>query len=85
MDPHNPRVLFAGMWQLEMRPWARTGGGPGSGIHRSLDGGETWEKLEKGLPKGDVGKIALSMTAGQPQRLYALIEEGDGLPLNGEC
>lgn len=85
MDPHNPRVLFAGMWQLEIRPWSRTSGGPGSGIYRSIDAGATWEKLEgDGLPEGPVGKIALSMTAAQPGRLYALIETGDGVPLNGE-
>lgn len=85
MDPHNPRILFAGMWHLELRPWTRTSGGPGSGIYRSLDGGTTWKKLEKnGLPKGNVGKIALSMTAAQAQRIYALIETGDGIPLNGE-
>lgn len=85
MDPHNPRVLFAGMWQLELKPWTRTSGGPGSGIYRSLDAGETWTKLEQnGLPKGDVGKIALCMTNAQAQRIYALIETGDGIPLNGK-
>lgn len=85
MDPHNPRVLFAGMWQLELRPWTRTSGGPGSGIYRSLDAGDTWTRLEKnGLPEGDVGKIALSMTPAQAQRIYALIETGDGIPLNGK-
>ncbi len=84
MDPVNPRILFAGMWQLEMRPWTRTSGGPGSGIYRSTDSGETWEKLKKGLPKGEIGKIALSMTAAQPGRLYALIETGDGIPLDGK-
>ena len=85
MDPHNSRILYAGMWQLSIRPWARTSGGPDGGIYRSLDAGETWEKLEgNGLPEGDVGKIALSMTAAQPGRLYALIETGDGVPLNGE-
>ncbi|MEM9833254.1 MAG: sialidase [Bacteroidota bacterium] len=85
MDPHNPRILFAGMWQLSIRPWTRTSGGPDGGVYRSLDAGETWEKLEgNGLPEGDVGKVALSMTAAQPGRLYALIETGDGVPLNGE-
>ena len=63
MDPFNPRILFAGMWSLEIRPWTRKSGGPGGGIYRSLDGGDTWEKLkDKGLPKGDVGKIALAAT-----------------------
>ena len=84
MDPFNPRILFAGMWSLEIKPWTRKSGGPGSGIYRSLDGGETWDKLEDGLPKGDVGKIALAMTAAQKGRLYALIETGDGLPLDGK-
>ncbi len=85
MDPFNPRILFAGMWSLEIRPWTRNSGGPGGGIYRSLDGGETWDKLkENGLPTGEVGKIALAMTAAQQGRLYALIETGDGIPLNGE-
>ncbi len=85
MDPFNPRILFAGMWSLEIRPWTRTSGGPGGGIYRSMDGGETWEKLKgKGLPKGEVGKIALAMTAAQKGRLYALIETGDGIPLDGK-
>ena len=85
MDPFNPRILFAGMWSLEIRPWTRKSGGPGGGIYRSLDGGDTWEKLkDKGLPKGDVGKIALAMTQAQQGRLYALIETGDGIPLDGQ-
>ena len=85
MDPFNPRILFAGMWSLEMRPWTRNSGGPGGGIYKSLDGGDTWTKLEgHGLPEGEVGKIALAMTAAQQGRLYALIETGDGIPLNGE-
>lgn len=85
MDPFNPRILFAGMWSLEIRPWTRKSGGPGGGIYRSLDGGETWNKLEgNGLPEGEVGKIALAMTAAQQGRLYALIETGDGIPLDGK-
>ncbi|MEM0941351.1 MAG: sialidase [Bacteroidota bacterium] len=85
MDPFNPRILFAGMWSLELRPWTRKSGGPGGGIYRSLDGGDTWKKLEKdGLPEGEVGKIALTMTAAQQGRLYALIETGDGIPLDGK-
>ncbi len=79
MDPSNPRILFAGMWQLSLRTWNRTSGGPGSGIHISRDSGETWKKLEKGLPEGPIGKIALTMTAANPNRVYALIETGDGV------
>ena len=85
MDPFNPRILFAGMWSLEMKPWTRTSGGPGSGIYKSLDAGASWTKLEgNGLPEGEVGKVALAMTAAQRGRLYALIETGDGIPLDGE-
>jgi photosystem II stability/assembly factor-like uncharacterized protein len=85
MDPFNPRILFAGMWSLELRPWTRKSGGPGGGIYKSLDAGETWTRLEgNGLPEGEVGKISLAMTAAQQGRLYALIETGDGIPLDGE-
>ncbi|HAC24344.1 MAG TPA: sialidase, partial [Cytophagales bacterium] len=73
VDPTNPRILFAGMWQLSLKPWNRTSGGPGSGLYMSKDGGETWTKLKgNGLPEGAVGKIALSMTAADPNRVYAL-------------
>ena len=86
MDPTNPRILFAGMWQLSLRTWNRVSGGPGSGIHMSTDAGDTWKKLEgNGLPEGPVGKIALAMTPAAPQRIYALIETGDGVEaISGE-
>lgn len=85
MDPSNPRILFAGMWQLSLRTWNRTSGGPGSGLHVSKDGGDTWTKLEgAGLPKGPVGKIALAMSPADPDRVYALIETGDGVETLGE-
>lgn len=85
MDPSNPRILFAGMWQLSLKTWNRTSGGPGSGIHMSKDGGETWTKLKgNGLPEQPVGKIALAMTPANPDRVYALIETGDGLEKLGD-
>ena len=84
MDPHNPRILFAGTWELKLSTWNRTSGGPGSGVHKSMDGGKTWKKLSKGLPKLPVGKIALAMTPAQQGRVYAQIETGDGVPLNGK-
>lgn len=85
LDPSNPRILFAGMWELSLRTWNRTSGGPGSGLHMSRDGGETWTKLKgNGLPEGPVGKIALSMSQADPDRVYALIETGDGVETLGE-
>ena len=85
MDPSNPRILFAGMWEFELRTWVRNSGGPGSGVFKSVDGGSTWQRLEgHGLPKGPVGKIALAMTPANPDRVYAQIETGDGVPLDGK-
>ena len=58
MDPNNPRILFAGMWQIEIHTWGRESGGPSSGIYVSRDGGDQWKKLEgNGLPKLPVGKV----------------------------
>ncbi len=84
MSPHNPRILFAGTWELKLATWNRTSGGPGSGVHKSTDSGKTWKKMTKGLPKLPVGKIALAMTPAQKGRVYAQIETGDGVPLNGK-
>lgn len=85
MDPSNPRVLFAGMWQLEIHTYGRTSGGPGSGLFVSRDGGATWTRLKgNGLPTKPVGKVAVAIAHSNPQRVYAMIETGDGIPWNGE-
>jgi len=85
MDPKNPRVLFAGMWQLEIHTWGRESGGPGSGLFVSRDGGVTWKKLTgHGLPAKPVGKVAVAIAASNPNRVYALIETGDGVPWKGQ-
>lgn len=85
MDPSNPRVLFAGMWQLEIRTWGRTSGGPGGGLFVSRDGGVTWSRLVgNGLPTKPVGKVAVAIATSNPKRVYTLIETGDGIPWNGE-
>jgi photosystem II stability/assembly factor-like uncharacterized protein len=85
MDPGNPRILFAGMWQLEIHTWGRESGGPGSGLFQSRDGGVTWNKLTgHGLPTRPVGKITLAMARSNPSRIYALIETGDGVPWKGQ-
>lgn len=85
MDLANPRILFAGMWQLEIRTWGRESGGPGSGVYRSADGGATWKLLEgNGLPKKPYGKVGLAISKSNPNRVYALIEAGDGVPWHGQ-
>jgi photosystem II stability/assembly factor-like uncharacterized protein len=81
MDPNNPRILLAGTWQLEIHTWGRTSGGPGSGLHLSKDGGETWKRLQgSGLPKLPVGKVAVGIAPSDSNRFYALIETADGVP-----
>ena len=85
MDPNNPRILFAGMWQLEIHTWGRTSGGPGSGLFKSTDGGVTWKRLEgHGLPHPPVGRIAVRVAQKDSNRIYALIETGDGAPFEGK-
>jgi photosystem II stability/assembly factor-like uncharacterized protein len=85
MDPSNSRVLFAGMWPLTISTWGRESGGPGSGLFKSTDGGITWKKLTGGgLPTRTTGKFALAIPRTNPNRIYALIETGDGVPLNNK-
>ncbi len=74
IDPRNPDVLYAATWQRNRSVAAYIGGGPGSGIHRSTDGGESWEKLANGLPTGDMGKIGLAISPQKPDVIYAAIE-----------
>ncbi|RME45981.1 MAG: glycosyl hydrolase, partial [Caldilineae bacterium] len=74
MDPRDPDRLYAATWQRHRNVAAYMGGGPGSGIWRSTDGGETWEKLSKGLPQGNLGKIGLAISPQNPDILYAAIE-----------
>ncbi|MDA0313043.1 MAG: hypothetical protein O2992_13120 [Gemmatimonadetes bacterium] len=78
MDPSNPEVLYAAAYQRLRRAWGFNGGGPGSGIHKSTDGGRTWNELEDGLPEGDMGRIGLAISASNPQVLNALIETDEG-------
>ncbi|MFL6294045.1 MAG: VPS10 domain-containing protein [Thermoanaerobaculia bacterium] len=76
VDPSNPNKLIAAMWDYRRWPWSFRSGGPGSGLHVSYDGGESWKKLteEDGLPKGDLGRIGLAMAASDPRVVYALVE-----------
>ena len=77
MDPTNPRILYAAMWDFERKPWFVRSGGAGSGIWKSLDGGETWNRLSEGLPKL-MGKIGVTVSPANPDRLYAIVEAENG-------
>ena len=72
IDPTNPRILYAAFWDHLRKPWEIRSGGPGSGIFKSTDGGDTWQKINAGLPSL-VGKISVSVSA-NPDRLYAIVE-----------
>ncbi len=74
IDPRNPDRLYAATWQRHRTVAAYMGGGPKSGIHRSDDGGETWQKLSKGLPTSQMGKIGLAISPQKPDIIYAAIE-----------
>jgi photosystem II stability/assembly factor-like uncharacterized protein len=79
LDPSNPNVLFAGLWQARRRPWQMTSGGPGSGLYVSRDGGDSWKQLTgHGLPEGIWGKVGCAIAPSDGRRVYALIEAEKG-------
>jgi photosystem II stability/assembly factor-like uncharacterized protein len=79
MDPGNPMILYAGMWQVQRHPWMMVSGGTSGGIYRSLDGGSTWKKLTDGLPEGATGRIGLGAAPSNPRHIYALVEAKKGI------
>lgn len=79
LDPSNPNIVFAGLWQTLREPWHLTSGGPGSGLYVSRDGGSSWKQLqENGLPKGIWGKVGVAVAPSDGTRVYALIEAEEG-------
>ena len=74
LNHENPDVVYAAMYQRRRTAWGFNGGGPGSGIYRSTDGGDTWEELTEGVPAGDKGRIGLAISRSNPMVLNALIE-----------
>jgi photosystem II stability/assembly factor-like uncharacterized protein len=91
-DPNNPRILLAALWQTRRTPWSLTSGGPGSGLFRSEDGGDTWKKVgpkteaereaageeDEGLPAGPWGRVGIAIAPSDSRRVYALIEADKG-------
>ncbi len=76
-DMHNPHILYAGTWDHQRTPWTIRSGGPGSGLYKSIDGGETWRRLENGLP-GLMGNTGVAVSPANPNRVYAMIEAAEG-------
>jgi photosystem II stability/assembly factor-like uncharacterized protein len=74
MDPSNPLILYAGAWDYRRKPYHFRSGGPGSGLYKTTDGGETWRKIHNGLPGGEYGRIGLDVCRTRPQVVYALVE-----------
>jgi photosystem II stability/assembly factor-like uncharacterized protein len=77
IDPEDPEVIYAAMWEFRRQPDFFTSGGPGSGLYKSADGGASWRRLEKGLPEGELGRIALAVSPVEPNRIYATIESSE--------
>jgi photosystem II stability/assembly factor-like uncharacterized protein len=80
VDPGNPDILYASLWEVSRTPHSLSSGGPGSGLFKSFDGGATWTEISRrpGLPTGLLGKIGVSVSGADGNRVYAIIEAGDG-------
>ena len=77
IDPSDPDVLYAAMYQRQRRTWGFNGGGPGSGVYKTTDGGDSWRELTDGLPDGDKGRIGIAISATNPQILNMLMQHSE--------
>src|SRR5438477_487828 len=79
-DPNNPRILYASTWRVKRTPYSLESGGPGSGLWKSTDSGDTWKEITKspGLPQGAVGIIGVAVSPVNSDRVWAIIEAEDG-------
>jgi len=78
MDLSNPRIMYAGMWTFRRKPWRFDGGGGETAPYRSKDGGETWEKITKGIPDKAMSRIGIAVAQSQPSTVYMIMEQKDG-------
>jgi photosystem II stability/assembly factor-like uncharacterized protein len=80
MDPSNPRVLYASTWRVRRTPYSLESGGSGSGLWKSVDGGDSWTELTRneGMPKGTIGIIGVTVSPVDPERVWAIVEAEDG-------
>ena len=80
LDPTNPNIIYAALWEVYRQPWTLESGGAGSGIFKSTDGGDTWNEITRnqGLPKGMIGNIGITVSPANPERVWAIIEAEDG-------
>jgi len=80
IDPNNPKIIYAALWQVYRTPWGMSSGGAGSGLFRSTDGGDSWAELtrEPGMPRGVIGKIGIAVSGADSKRVYAIIEADSG-------
>ncbi|MDG2469549.1 MAG: hypothetical protein P8M80_09745 [Pirellulaceae bacterium] len=78
LDPSNPKILYASSYQRRRHTWVLINGGPESGLHKSIDGGKTWKKINSGLPGGDKGRIGMAISPINPEVVYAIVEAANG-------
>jgi len=88
LDPHNPQVLYAAIWDAYRTPWSLSSGGPDSALYKSTDGGDRWTEITRnpGLPAGTIGKIGVAVSGADGSRIYAIVEsENGGVFVSGDA